>query len=1670
MATEERSGWLRSVLRATVVMLAVGAVGLALVILYMALHQPNAQDTVLLSQSAFYADSPASVRVLVRNGRTMEPLEGARARLALQGEGAEADLGEFVTGPDGTVDGSVRVPELEPGRYTLMVRAASRLGTDTIESQVDIRRPYRLYLTTDKPIYQPGQTIHVRAMVLNRLTLKPFAGGPVTFEVEDPKGNKVFRSETTTSGYGISSADFELARELNTGRYRIRATAGDVESEKVVTVKRYVLPKFQVSLSTDSPYYLPAQTLTGDLKAEYFFGKPVADAQVTVTGSTIIEEAADVLGITGTTDADGTFSFSVPLPDYFTGVPLAGGNAVLRLRAEVTDTAGHTHEGVVTRTVAEEPIQVQVLSESGGLVPGVENLIYIVTSYPDGRPARCRVRVRDRTLQTDASGVAVFPLTPASVECLLHLTAEDEGGRRVSVERRLVWDRDEPDFLLRTDRGIYDGGQTVNLTLLSTRERGTYFVDVIKERQTMLTRTLQVEDGRGTLALDLPAALFGTLKLNAYSIGKDGQTAADTRVIHVNQAGALRVTAEPDRPVYRPGETADIRFRVQDPEGNPVPAALGVSIVDEAVFHVGENRPGLLQQFWLADREILEPAYQIKHFASPARLLGATDASDRLALAAFSRAGTSSLTEEEHKELEEIEAMVGRRTIELVREYRDRDQVRRMLERPIFQRVRQLVDRGTVYPIRRDTYSEKVRDWQGTRRRFFETLWKAIGLILLACGPLALLGTAGYSAFRILRTGADLESAEEGELMQATRRLFFSMVFLFVLPVTYLIPPVLAGTFGLWLDEKVLWAPFCFNTAVVIVLFVYRWRWARTLMDSDRARYLGEDSVLLTTGFAVQYVATRAWFIAGAYTASETSMVFAALCSLGLSLMLLASAHRIFSTIARRLECTSRWSRVGCWLLIPVIASGLGFLVLFPTMASARRRASTAAAVNSLRAAHSDLYLREREKNGTASSGSDGPRVRQYFPETLLWRPQIITDAQGRADLKVPLADSITTWRLSGDAVSGAGALGATTTGVRVFQDFFVDIDAPVALTRHDMVSLPVSCYNYLDRAQRVRLTLQDADWCTLQGGAERTVELAPREVRSVHFPIRAEKVGRHDLTVVARGEAMSDAVRRRLRVRPDGTKVERVHNGRATGAVRHDLYLPPGAVPDSQKLLLKVYGSTFSQVVEGTEGLLRKPYGCFEQTSSCTYPNVLALLYMQETGQVTPEIEARARKLINTGYQRLLTFEVGGGGFDWYGCPPAKVILTAYGILEFTDMARVHSVDRAIIERSRRWIFERQKADGSWSPRRTMHTWHGVEGDFVTTAYVAWTLAESGEKGPEQRRALAYLRRHAPQADNTYALALAANALLTDDRRDPTCRSIVGRLRSRFTEAGEGARLGSTGRGAVYSYGFSLDVATTALGALALMKDGRYPETERKALLYLTSARQSDGTWGSTQATILALKALLRAAGATPGSDASGRVTVRVNGRHAGTIEITPENSDMLQMRDLNAHLRPGENTITLEKAGEMTVPYQLVAAHWMPGEQPAAKAEEPLEINVAYDRSRLAEGDVLGCTVEVTRHGKTPVPMAIVDLGIPPGFTLDPSAFRRMVDEGRLAKFDHTGNQCILYLRSLDPGQPVRFTYQLRARYPIRAQAPPSRLYEYYNPENEARSAPQQIIIEAR
>ena len=470
------------------------------------------------------------------------------------------------------------------------------------------------------------------------------------------------------------------------------------------------------------------------------------------------------------------------------------------------------------------------------------------------------------------------------------------------------------------------------------------------------------------------------------------------------------------------------------------------------------------------------------------------------------------------------------------------------------------------------------------------------------------------------------------------------------------------------------------------------------------------------------------------------------------------------------------------------------------------------------------------------------------------------------------------------------------------------------------------------------------------------------------------------------------------------------------------------------------------------------------------TYPNVLVLNYLRTTGTINPELEMMAETYVGEGYQRLLTFETPEGGFTLFGDPPGDVFLTAYGLMEFSDMAQVYPVDEALIERTARWLLERQQPDGTWLQQGYSEHWQ-IGAELPTTAYIAWALIEAGYADTmEVGRAISYLREFASQAEDPYSLALVANALAAYDPEDGATRAVVDRLYEMRVEDGDEVYWGAGAGSFMGATGESGSVESTALAAYALMRAKAHPEAVSGALAYIIGHKDPQGTWGTTQATILALKALLLAS--STGGSAEGAATVRVslNGELTQEITIDETNADVVHAVTFDRGFSPtGANRVRIELEGGGNLMLQVTTRYYLPWDVvPAAEmAGEMVDVEVRYDRTQIAVNDEVTVQVQVRVNQPGVVRLALVDLGLPPGFTVLSEDLSRLVETGVIARYELTGRQIILYLEDFSSEKPITFSYRLRARFPMRAKTPASSAYDYYNPGDPSVREPVEMVV---
>ena len=152
----------------------------------------------------------------------------------------------------------------------------------------------------------------------------------------------------------------------------------------------------------------------------------------------------------------------------------------------------------------------------------------------------------------------------------------------------------------------------MNIDVRTSAGLPTVYVDIIRGGQIMLSRWYEVKNGQATQRIDLPQNVFGSLEVHAYQMLAHGEIIRDSRVAYVQSRDDLKIDIQADKSEYTPGSNGRLHFAVTDSKGNPTAAALGVIIVDEAVYALQELQPGLEKVYFSLQEELLKPQVQLK--------------------------------------------------------------------------------------------------------------------------------------------------------------------------------------------------------------------------------------------------------------------------------------------------------------------------------------------------------------------------------------------------------------------------------------------------------------------------------------------------------------------------------------------------------------------------------------------------------------------------------------------------------------------------------------------------------------------------------------------------------------------------------------------------------------------------------------------------------------------------------------------------------------------------------------------------------------------------------------------------------------------------------------------------------------------------------------------------
>jgi len=694
------------------------------------------------------------------------------------------------------------------------------------------------------------------------------------------------------------------------------------------------------------------------------------------------------------------------------------------------------------------------------------------------------------------------------------------------------------------------------------------------------------------------------------------------------------------------------------------------------------------------------------------------------------------------------------------------------------------------------------------------------------------------------------------------------------------------------------------------------------------------------------------------------------------------------------------------------------------------------------------------------------PGERRDFTETLYWGAAVRTDAAtGRATVRFDLSDAVTSFRVMADAFAADGALGAGTETIESVEPFYVEPKIPLEVTSGDVVELPVSVVNGTEEA------LPGVSLTATAGAGLRVGECAPfdvaaggrtRRVLQVRAGVATAPV---ELLLKALAGPYGDEVVRPVKVVPRGFPVARGFGGLLDAAhpAEHEVVIPAGLVANSVRTAVNVYPTPLANLTQALERLLVEPSGCFEQTTSTNYPLVMAQQYFQTHTGVDPALIARGKDLLAKGYQRLTGFECREKGYEWFGEDPGHEALTAFGLLEFEDMAQVYSVDAAMMDRTRAWLLGTRDGKGGFKrERRALHTWVGDPD--ASNAYILWALLEAGEPAASLEKEIAAVEDAAAKSGNAYVHALAANALALAGRMDPATK-LMERLAAAQVEDGH---VGGATESIVGSRGAALDIETTSLAALAWMRVPQFAGDVEESMRFIADSCQA-GRYGSTQSTVLALRAIVTYDALRARPKQPGRVRVYVDDQPVGDSVPFGENTQgAIALPDVSELLTPGRHTLSLRMEDGAEMPYAMSVDYY--DEVPDTSPDSRVDLTTSLAAATVEEGEITEATLTVRNKSEEAIPMVVAIVGIPGGLEPRHDRLKELVKERRIAAWEIRGRDLVLYWRTLTPSQSVDVTVPLVAAVPGAYTGPASRAYEYYGDEHKTWVKPLEIKVVAK
>lgn len=1500
--------------------------------------------------------------------------------------------------------------------------ALIRMLKDKLQAYNESYPEEKVYIQTDKTFYKPGEDIWFNVSVLNSNSHRPTTISDVVYvELIDPKGNVASKVKLVVRD-GTAHGDFSIPETMPGGLYQIQAFTnwmqnfGDKNFRKEIQVQRIITPRLLLKLDFERESYGAGDQLSAKLTITNLENERAAHASIRYS---IKLKGLEYFSSTISADENGEARLTYTLPDTLKtadglllamvenqgvaesisrSIPIILNNVSLQFFPEGGYTLANTNSTVAFKAVNEFGKGADV---SGSIVDNENNLVCSFTSYHMGMGAFDFVPTGNKKYYARIE-------SPAGNADLIPLPLARQNGLTIHLQEK--------------------NNEELKWRINASKNQGAYLIGQA-HGEIYYAEHIALKSGENIFEVPIKTFPIGIVVFTLFN--EDGVSESE-RLVFVNEHKGLNINLKLAKEKYEPREKVEVRIVTTDDNGKPVSAKLALAVVDDQLISFADDKQDNLLTSMLLSTEVKGEIQEPGFYFDPNEPK-ANSALDYLLMTQGWRRFTWSEVKQNSRTIvhapEKVKNLNGR------------------LQNKDGQGVESEVTLIELSGLKRVIKVQTTKDGSF----LFRNIDPTISLLLIAKKPwiISVSGDTPLAVSTNLKAGT-LRYTEVTEAVGNITR-----------PDTEndeRAPE--QASMNMSMDDDV-------SALSEVVVVGYGTVERRELTSSIAVVYNNEldgkttyspiENILQgrVSGLVVQPQSGN--------PGAQSTIRIRGLSSLASGRnepLYVIDGHPIGGSLNQNFSNGSMISPDDIESIeimqspeaTALFGSNAANGVILITTKSRLAYYHGGGYAKSRAPKFSSLIVAPKRFSSTREFYVPEPvranGERKDFRTTVYWNHTVVTNDKGVANVSFYNTDAVSAFRITAEGFSGTGLLGRSESVYYTQLPFSLDTKIPESLGFEDVMKLPVKIKNETGNVLNGTLQVNIPQQLNVLEPLQQNIQVPPHTSSTIWFTISPKGLeGKFPISIKMQSKTFMDEVRETIQVKPIGFPVRMSVSAKE---LDQTFIVPVHDVEkNSIRAELIAYPDVLTDLFAGAEAILQEPYGCFEQVSSSTFPNILALQFMKQSGQLNPAIEKRANTYIENGYKRLKAYEIKGGGFEWFGHPPAHEGLTAYGLIEFYEMRKVYNgVDEDMMQRTRDWLLSRRNGKGGFRQNSGKYGFSAAS-DEVTNAYITYALSETGTLSIEAE--YKNVLEEVLKSKDMYRMALVASTAYNLNKRTDY-EMLVNLFKEALNKNGFELKASHS---IVRSYGTSLKCETIALWATTLMKETSTDLNLIQQCIQEILKSRSFGQFGSTQATTMALKALTDYAKWMRATREDGKILIYINNQLADQMEYNKEERKNLVLQNFSSRLSTEGNHQLRVFFDQTTaaLPYSM-NIQWYT-KQPIPNDNCKVSLSTTLSTNSIKVNETVRLTTKITNKTTEGLPMIVAVIGIPSGLSVQPWQLKELLEKGVFDFYEIMNGNLIIYYREMSPSAQHIIHLDLKAEVPGTYTGTASSTYLYYTNE---------------